>query len=356
MSRHKTTAFGHLLLALATGCGGAEDQGATEDEIIGGRPALDPLYEAVGAIGFGDTTHFDFICTATLISPTSIITARHCAIAEEMVPGKQATIVERLGLVFAIGPDSRTPRKVVPVAAATYSEPPVLGWLGGPREFGLGHDVAVMTLARPIRDVQPIPVSATPPRAGQRVENVGFGIRSLTTGAAGVRRRLALNIDTLTGAPGELAYLDLPNYVARIKELARDVVMARHTPDRLRRDFTRPMGPFEMYAGKDAFNAGGNACFGDSGGPLLDLTNPNHPTIVGITSGGTGCEHGGVYARVDQARTQSLLSDDPCANIPAPGLCSAASVVTCNRSTSVPTVRIRACANTCDYNANNQAV
>lgn len=344
------------LLALLAACGGPENVGDTEDEIIGGRPATDPFYDAIGAIGWGDTTSFEFICTATLISPTAIITARHCAIAEEMVPGKQATLVERQGLFFAVGPDSRTPTKVVRIAAAAYSEPAVVGWLGGPREFGLGHDVAVMTLAEPIRNVRPIPVSAIPPRAGQRVENVGFGVRSLATGAAGVRRRLAMNIDTLTGAPGELAYLDFASYVARIKELAMDQVMARQTPDRLRRDFTRPMGPFEMYAGKDAFHAGGNSCFGDSGGPLLDLSDPAYPTIVGLTSGGVGCEHGGVYARVDQPRAQSLLSNDPCAHIPATGLCSSDRVITCNRSTAVPTVRVRACESTCDYDANNRAV
>ena len=169
------TLFAFSLVA----CGGPSESGVEQDEIIGGSGAQGARFDAIGTIGNlePDGKYFYF-CSATLVSPTMIVTARHCAISNLPVSGPQPTTVRVAPTYFAVGPNAKRPRRLVQIAAAAYAEPAPEGWLGGPTEFGLGHDVAVMTLSEPILDIRPIPVGTRPLSPGMSVTNVGFGIAS----------------------------------------------------------------------------------------------------------------------------------------------------------------------------------
>src|SRR5262245_40733004 len=72
--------------ASLAGCADEEVQAPTENqvsgqtsEIIGGIDARGKKYDAVGTIGFYDDFFgYEFICSATLIDPQTVLTAKHC--------------------------------------------------------------------------------------------------------------------------------------------------------------------------------------------------------------------------------------------------------------------------------------
>ena len=54
-----------------------------------------------------------------------------------------------------------------------------------------------------------------------------------------------------------------------------------------------------------------DSCYGDSGGPLFDNTNPNAEVQVGIVSWGKGCakrKFPGVYAEVNNPAIRSWIT------------------------------------------------
>src|SRR5690606_23353558 len=77
-------------------------------------------------------------CTATLIGPSTVITAEHC------VEGRE---VEEL--LFSIGHDASAPRVTAAITRIAIEDSVVGGHLG------LGSDVAIVTLAEPVEGVRP---------------------------------------------------------------------------------------------------------------------------------------------------------------------------------------------------------
>lgn len=228
-----------------------------------------------------------FRCSATLVSPTVLVTAAHCA---EGVRGK--TIV-----TFDSVAPSPTPR----AADDTGSEPmsqtgyqaPVPGWLTGTAhanplfdgELQLNdlHDVGVVVLDQPYMGATP---AALPP------ENYLDGLAN-GNGGLGKQTFVLVGYGVFFEKPA-----DGPQKPAIVN-------------DRTRR-FTTAAGQnvssqvLKLAENANDSRAGGGSCFGDSGGPVF-----HGSFLVGDTSYGASpfCRSFGAYYRLDTADARSFLDD-----------------------------------------------
>lgn len=142
--------------ALAAGCGEAAslDDTSPEHDVLAiqkGEPTSE--HPAVGLLGLDGG---DDDCTATLIDPSWIVTARHCQDFRAFSVGTDA----RNFIVHPLGRDR---------------------WQQGPE-----NEVTLIKLAQPIRDVPVIPLTSnTKPPHGKECTSIGFGWHD----EAGVRSR-----------------------------------------------------------------------------------------------------------------------------------------------------------------------
>src|SRR5262245_4376535 len=128
-------AFGLVVVLAACDAGEREREDTSENAIIGGADAPSPSLNAVGALGqqFQGQTHA--FCTAALIAPTVVLTAKHCALENAQDPASP-TMLDSGPVYFLVGPDSHAPLRVVRAKAITSSAI----FQGG--FTGLGSDVA----------------------------------------------------------------------------------------------------------------------------------------------------------------------------------------------------------------------
>ena len=163
-----------IVLALASGClVGDSKQGHTDNNIIGGSP--DSGDASVVQIRFGivDTSTGaigEAACTGTVISPTVLLTAGHCAggFSYEYNPAQSAD------------PFSNSAGWIA--AAAAIANPAYNG------DTTKGYDVAVVELVTPT-SITPSPLGAAP-TAGESVTAVGYGLTQPgTSGAVGTKER-----------------------------------------------------------------------------------------------------------------------------------------------------------------------
>ena len=156
-------AVGSLLVTVALACGDATNEPAAgADAIIGGTPARGSALSAVGALrapssADGGTAPpgavpggYGGLCTATLIAPRLIVTAKHCAARAD---DPSAPISDSQTLFFTLGPDATKPTRTIRVART---------WLVPLYEGGyvaFGSDVAVMQLEDTVDDVAPLRVA-----------------------------------------------------------------------------------------------------------------------------------------------------------------------------------------------------
>lgn len=190
-------------------------------------------------------------CTGTLIAPDVVLTAGHCA-------GIEPTEVVANTVDYNTGAGQR-------IAIESITAYP---------SFRETFDVAVIVLASPVQGVAPRAVAGRCTFSGFAEETmvhlVGFGL----TDPAGGGTNTAL------------------------REAMVPVLDASCSGGNGCRDAVAPQG--EFVAG----GAGGDSCFGDSGGPVY-LDTERGPVLVAAVSRGlddsaTPCGGGGIYVRTDK--------------------------------------------------------
>ncbi len=154
------TAFKFSVIAIFAcfTCWTRAEDAAVAPRIVDGTPQPVSAFPAVGVIE--DDTH-SFTCTGTLIDPTHVLTAGHCATDE--ATGKP--VADGAGRFTIGGTTYKTARIFV---HPSYSGAVV----GSDNVF----DVAVFQLERAVPNVTPVPINRTPPTVGQTVTLVGFGL------------------------------------------------------------------------------------------------------------------------------------------------------------------------------------
>lgn len=243
---------------------GSERGGAVR--VVGGEPAPGgryPFMVSLQKIGLsGTASHF---CGGSLVDEVWVLTAAHCVTG---TTAGQFRIVVGGGKLSAGDGEERRPVEVRVHPAydgdATH-----------------GADVALVRLSTPVEDIAPVepvqPGERARWKAGERATVIGWGV----TSEAG------------TAASDELRAARLP--------IQRDDVM------------TAPAAYGDAFLPSDMVGAGpgeggSDACFGDSGGPLL-IGRGSTLRQIGIVSFARGCgqaNHPGVYSRLGEGRVRAF--------------------------------------------------
>jgi hypothetical protein len=226
-----------------------------------------------------------FRCSATLVSPTVLVTAAHCT---DGVRGKVVATFEPVAPASPRAADDTGNGQ-----SATGYVAPVAGWLTGtPHAHPLWdgelqlndlHDVGVVVLDAPYLGATPAPL---PPReylSGLQQGNGGFSHETFTVVGYGV-------------------FFDKP---------AEGPQKPTAVADRTRR-FVEAVGQnissqvLKIAENEKDSRAGGGSCFGDSGGPIF-----HGGYLVADTSFGASqfCRSFGGYYRLDTDDARGFLDD-----------------------------------------------
>ena len=253
---------GHSRLTVASEAARTRTDGLTEEGIFPRIVIRDDIGLA-GSASFGAGAAFSGVaaisgCTAVLIAPGTVLSARHC--------GPSAGGVVRFGTNSGSPAFSSTIQSVLYPGGGNASSPLLNG-----------SDVAILTLsgAVPANIATPFALAdATTTLTGFSVATVGFGGRGVgSTGATGFDgvRRGGTNVLDRYGAP-----------VDSSSSFTGSNIFST--------DFDNPLGTSNTLgwlgsqAAATSFEA--TTAGGDSGGPLL-IDNGGQWTLVGVLSGGT---------------------------------------------------------------------
>ncbi|MBD8868781.1 S1 family peptidase [Nocardioides donggukensis] len=265
-----------MLAAFAAGVMTIGLSAAPSAASTGGTVDSDNEYDNVGFIMFYDDGS-RYRCSATLVSPTVVLTAAHCT---DGTDGK--TLVTFDPVIAEEPADVTLPRAAVPSEGYTAAEITDAGYLSGVAsthpdysdftDLDTWNDVGVVVLDEPVTDIEPAELAPlgtldTIPKNELRktlFRAVGYGteVRKADSGPQN---------PTPQSFPLVRRYVDMPGQ--------------KLTPQVLQTNGNE----------KDPFGTGGT-CFGDSGGPVfLD------GQVVAVTSYGytSNCRYLGGYQRVE---------------------------------------------------------
>lgn len=251
--------------------------------ITGGEPD-GARHPNVGLILFYDATG-RYRCSATLVSPTVLVTAAHCT------GGTLGKTLVTFQSVIAEQPPSPLPVAANPNVGYTQAEIETAGYLSGTAyshpqysdftDFDNWNDVGVIVLDREVTGITPATLAPTnyldqfrQPRLNSTTFTlVGYGteVRKPLTGPQKPQPMTYPLLRRTTTSPGQ--------------KLTPQILQLNGNPNDTR--------------------GGGGTCFGDSGGPVF-----LNEYLVAVTSYGytENCRYLGGYQRVDIPVVQSWLS------------------------------------------------
>src|SRR5437763_6428742 len=106
MNRALARVLAAVAAASLVACSQQPADEANSDDIIGGVDGSAKSLNAIGTLGVLDSGgNFQFFCSASLIGPHTVLTAKHCAIVlDGVLAGLK--LVNLIPLYFAAGPDA----------------------------------------------------------------------------------------------------------------------------------------------------------------------------------------------------------------------------------------------------------
>lgn len=282
-------------VALA-GCSGSaetasESVESSRDAILHGSATNDPKYQAVGAlvVDIPEFEFYDVICSATLVAPQAMVTARHCTPWIDLA-------LELGGTPYlAFGPDAFAPEKLVPITSYVNAPP-------SPRFPGLlldgGRDVAVAYLASEPEGIVPAKLGHFEEEMlGTQFAIVGYGFND----PMGFYGQKFAGPATARAQSGFWYRLLFDNDKQAFLDWYFTEAATIPTPEEAEQWWSiyRLEPRYELLAGGLPGEALG--CFGDSGGPILRGTNASNLTIYGVSFAVEAsftelCTRGGAYA------------------------------------------------------------
>jgi hypothetical protein len=252
--------------------------------ITGGRPDGGG-HPNVGLILYYDETGSRYRCSATLISPTVLLTAAHCTL------GTVGSTLVTFQSVIAETPPAPFPVAANPSVGYTPAELAAAGYRSGTAvthpeysdftDLASWNDVGIIVLDAPVTGIQPAQLAPRnyldrfrQPRLNKTIfEVVGYGteVRKPDSGPQKPQPMSYPLIRRVTTSPGQ-----------------------KLTPQIL-----------QMNGNPNDTRGGGGTCFGDSGGPVF-----LNGYLVAVTSYGytANCRYLGGYQRVDIPVVQDWLA------------------------------------------------